>query len=457
MDNANDNVIELTSIEKASAAFLNIISSILDAAGPPFAPARETLKKLSQAASELDPGNVAGVATALEEASNELSRYFGIMSVPGRASAGATGPMMTVDAGLATVFIDMIHNVVSVRPDVYRVEVEALERLLRSGASLEEVLRRFLFLVVQIREDVWQDRTMAYKKIGETIKSLENTEKEYIGSLSQSQTHLSAAEANFTTALEDGLREMETVVATAPDEASGRDALQALAGQVGRLRQSLEQKKEADRDWLNSLASEKSRVEERLTQTHADYDKFVNYNREVREEIEYLKKASFRDPLTGILNRRAYDIRIEEVMAGFHVQGLDTCGIIVFDIDLFRDFNNTYGHLAGDRVLTYVARLTRDALEKSDLFYRYGGDEFVVLMPGAGLGTAAARAEKIRAKINAVKFKLSQNAHETAQVTLSLGVAEIKATDTKESFFNRADQAMYEAKQAGRNLVRTRL
>jgi diguanylate cyclase (GGDEF)-like protein len=97
--------------------------------------------------------------------------------------------------------------------------------------------------------------------------------------------------------------------------------------------------------------------------------------------------------------------------------------------------------------------MTRESLRSSDLVYRYGGDEFVIMMPNAGLAAAIGVAEKIRRNIDSVEFKLSKTTETTVKVTLSMGVAEIESLDHAESFFARADKAMYQAKSAGRNRV----
>ena len=126
---------------------------------------------------------------------------------------------------------------------------------------------------------------------------------------------------------------------------------------------------------------------------------------------------------------------------------------MVFDIDRFRDFNNTYGHLAGDRVLTHVARVTSETLRSDDLFFRYGGDEFAIIMPNAILKMALKVAEKVRLALSAVEFKVFKNSSQLVRVTVSMGVTEIAKNDDPALIFGRADQALYEAKKAGRNRV----
>lgn len=253
--------------------------------------------------------------------------------------------------------------------------------------------------------------------------------------------------------MEDGLMEIGTLVS--PD--TGCTDLEQLCVQisdrVGKLHTCLQRKKQADLARMTALDSEKKTAEKRLLKSRRDYDDFMRQSHEMLKEIETLKAVSLHDPLTEVYNRRAYDNQLPKTLAAFKSKGLKACSLVVFDIDNFREFNNTYGHLAGDRVLAYVARLTRESLRSDDLIFRYGGDEFVILMPNANLEAAMKVAEKVRLNITSVEFKLFKNSDVTVRVTVSMGVAEVNLEDDPGSFFSRADQAMYTSKSRGRNRV----
>ena len=110
---------------------------------------------------------------------------------------------------------------------------------------------------------------------------------------------------------------------------------------------------------------------------------------------------------------------------------------------------------AGDKILTYVARFTTQSLRKDDLLFRYGGDEFVILLTEADLKSATKIAEKIREGVHGVEFKIFKGSDKTARVGLSMGVAEAKPEDDPKTLFSRADKALYQAKEKGRNQVCT--
>ncbi len=160
---------------------------------------------------------------------------------------------------------------------------------------------------------------------------------------------------------------------------------------------------------------------------------------DARAEIHQVRNAADTDPLTGLLNRRGFD----------RCRGKGTSGSIIFlDIDDFKTVNDALGHDVGDLVLSATADLLRSVLRQGELVARFGGEEFVVFLPGMDLETAEQIAERIRAS---AEFTLST---ELGRVTLSAGVAEQTAGQSFAEALNRADDALYTAKRSGRNRVR---
>jgi diguanylate cyclase len=158
------------------------------------------------------------------------------------------------------------------------------------------------------------------------------------------------------------------------------------------------------------------------------------------------------DPLTRLANRRAFDSKAESALA----PGLNPTGdyaVIMIDIDHFKQVNDTYGHHIGDTVLAHIADTIRDAVRKTDIVARFGGEEIAVLLPGVDSEHATAIAEMIRQRIEAQQFPM-QNGF--MQVTISAGTAgsNIASTDIP-SALRAADSALYIAKRTGRNKVET--
>lgn len=167
------------------------------------------------------------------------------------------------------------------------------------------------------------------------------------------------------------------------------------------------------------------------------------YQAYVREQL-----LARTDTLTGINNRRYFfEVAVHEFNAA--VRYGHPLSAIMFDIDHFKELNDTYGHQAGDDMLRSLAQLARQHLRDADILARYGGEEFVILLPYTKLKQACLVAERIREKVST--FRLAVNGAEIG-ITLSLGVAEFdEQTDSLDKLIQRADQAMYEAKSGGRN------
>ncbi len=162
----------------------------------------------------------------------------------------------------------------------------------------------------------------------------------------------------------------------------------------------------------------------------------------VAMELDYRRKAVI-DPLTGCLNRSSMEIRMDE-LEHQAVQSGDHIGVIAIDIDHFKSVNDRFGHSVGDEVLQEVAYAIRRNLRRFELLYRTGGEEFVLLLPGANLEVSHALGEKIRTAVE--EEDLSVGA-----VTISLGVAAEQAPSDLEALVEQADQNLLRAKRAGRN------
>jgi len=157
------------------------------------------------------------------------------------------------------------------------------------------------------------------------------------------------------------------------------------------------------------------------------------------------------DELTHLLNRRFGMRRLAEEFSRSVRHGVPV-SVLMLDIDRFKDFNDTYGHDAGDAVLVAVSRVIEDSVRSGDIACRYGGEELVIVTPGMGLNDAAAMAERIRRVVASTKVKWGK---QSLSVTVSVGAASwpVVRASTPEELVSFADQAMYEAKHGGRNRV----
>ncbi len=165
-----------------------------------------------------------------------------------------------------------------------------------------------------------------------------------------------------------------------------------------------------------------------------------------------LYESAVRDPLTGAFNKRYFSERIEEEFAAAE-RRTRSLSLLVIDLDHFKTINDTYGHDVGDRVLTDVARTIQGRLRREEVFARYGGDEFVLLMRETSLAEAMNGGERIRALVETNPVELEDK--RVVPVTASVGVASTDGAwhSSAMRLFIRADRVLYKAKRAGRNTV----
>lgn len=172
--------------------------------------------------------------------------------------------------------------------------------------------------------------------------------------------------------------------------------------------------------------------------------------RQLESANTQLRKLALRDGLTGLLNRRYWEECLEREFAR-HIRYQSPASLVMFDIDHFKHFNDTYGHQLGDEVIREVSRMTKEFARETDFAGRYGGEEFVVLLPDTPLDGAMQFAERLR---GAVERLTIEHADEILKVTISLGVAELSDhMAAHPQLIEAADKALYQSKEQGRNCI----
>ena len=166
------------------------------------------------------------------------------------------------------------------------------------------------------------------------------------------------------------------------------------------------------------------------------------------EMMEKLQKLAITDGLTDLNNSRHFYSQLEQEV-GRSNRYEHPLGLLLLDIDLFKDYNDTFGHLEGDKVLQEIGKIITACLRRMDTAYRYGGEEFTILLPETKAAEAITVAERIRIGISNLKFKPVSG--KQVSITVSIGVTEYIKDESISDFVQRADKAMYLSKKEGRN------
>jgi diguanylate cyclase len=225
------------------------------------------------------------------------------------------------------------------------------------------------------------------------------------------------------------------------------DLKSAVQGQLSTILSSMDQFKEMKRQQQHQSSEHSRQLEERIHAMEAE-------SRELRLHLAQQEQLASRDALTELPNRAAYDRRVRQevdVWRDAVDQGSNTglC-LVVADVDHFKHINDNYGHLAGDKVLRILAKEISARVRQTDFVARYGGEEFVVLLNNIALVDAEKLMNNVRQKIEKCPFHFKEK---QVQITMSFGIAEFARNDMPETAFERADKALYRAKQGGRNRV----
>ncbi|WP_213878149.1 GGDEF domain-containing protein [Pseudomonas sp. dw_358] len=252
----------------------------------------------------------------------------------------------------------------------------------------------------------------------------------------------------------------------ADNRSAARELDTQLREQVGGLQSSMEGATDVDslkkvlenrlEDLLGTMDKHQQQRDQReqeiAAQLHGLSERVISMEREAqdyREHLEEQRQKALIDPLTGLPNRAAWSERLEAEIASqeAHDKGL-LVGIL--DLDHFKTINDSYGHLAGDKVLKIIATQLRKRLRPEDFIARFGGEEFVLLMPATQLAEGAAWLEGLRATVAACPFHFKG---QRVSITASMGVTAFKVGENSDMVLKRADQALYRAKDNGRNRI----
>lgn len=299
---------------------------------------------------------------------------------------------------------------------------------------LSDVRLQLLDLLEQYRNFHEGERTRLEEVIKELISTLAEIEKNVVAGLVESHKEAMAGNAEFADQVQGQMAGMQEVA-----QLRDLDAVrQAITGKTERMRVIIEAKREADAELSASFEAKVRHLESQLHNAN--------------HQLSSMTERVYHDPfLDSVYNRLAFNEKLNQELARFG-RYHHAVSLILFDMDRFKLVNDTYGHRAGDQALRTVVARVKPILREPDVFARFGGDEFALILPNTPLHGAVTVAERLRMVVGSVSFPYEG---QELQISLSIGVATARAGDILETLLERADQALYFAKERGRNQVRT--
>jgi len=286
-----------------------------------------------------------------------------------------------------------------------------------------------------------------------TLDILQSNQQDFVGELNDElydrffgQKRISAAVHNSSVRVEGLLQQILATLGTAgADSARYEDSLQDFQDSMapGVPAADLQQMVANILLETQRMAAHNQALEQHLNRSAGEMET-------LRQDLVNTRKEAMTDALTGIANRKYFDVMLRETAAASMETG-EAMSLLLVDIDHFKNFNDRYGHQAGDQVLAIVAHSLTDSIKGQDTVARYGGEEFGIILPRTELIGATALAEQICTTMAGRHVRRKSTAEDFGVVTLSIGVAEYRLGEPLSALIDRADAALYRAKSAGRN------
>lgn len=323
-------------------------------------------------------------------------------------------------------------------PERHRPQAEAMRDRLKNGLNWYEllpILDDLATLMLAITDSGQHEFEAYLQQLNERLEAFQSN----LQAASEGHADNSSAARAMDTQIREQVDGLQNSVQEAADLDDLKQVLENhLEGLLGTMDQHQKQRDAREQEVAGRLKSLAERV------AHMEQEA-LGY----REHLEEQRQKALIDPLTGLPNRAAWTERLEHEIAQWQQHG-NTLSLAMLDLDHFKRINDNYGHLAGDKVLKIIATVLRKRLRGSDFIARFGGEEFVLLLPATPPAVGAKLLETLRASIEACPFHFKG---ERVTITVSMGLAAFRPGEHSDLVLKRADQALYRAKNAGRNRV----
>ncbi len=323
-------------------------------------------------------------------------------------------------------------------PEGHRPQAEAMRERLAHGLNWYELLPILddLAVLMLAVTDSGQHEFEAYlKQLNERLEAFQG----HLQVASEGHADSRSAARELDTQIREQVDGLQSSVQDAADLDSLKQVLEShLEGLLGTMDEHRQQRDQREQE----VAARLQGLAERVANMEQEAQGY-------REHLEIQRQKALIDPLTGLPNRAAWSERLDHEVNAWHQRG-NSLSLAMLDLDHFKRINDGYGHLAGDKVLKIIANVLRKRLRPTDFIARFGGEEFVLLMPDSALADALAVGDVLRVAIEACPFHFKG---EPVTITVSMGVAQFQPGERSDLVLKRADEALYRAKAAGRNRV----
>lgn len=292
---------------------------------------------------------------------------------------------------------------------------------------IDEIVSAYGMIPLTKAEDLFREHVSSTGDIETALHRMKDSFEQMVSGIDHDLNATLAGTRSFSTLLDECNRDLRGTATT------GGSNVDDIFGTLDKLLQG-----------STAMQQNTSRFEQRLTAANEEI-------RRLRSELETLRQDAMNDELTGVFNRKAFDIELAQFLN--HGDHGPSIHLAMLDIDHFKQFNDRFGHMVGDRVLGLVGKQLNAAARVGVSVYRYGGEEFALIFCGGGFEQAVQFVENLRTTIGNLVLRDTRSGERLSGITVSIGIASRHRGETAEQLLERADIALYRAKESGRNRV----
>ena len=320
--------------------------------------------------------------------------------------------------------------------DEATVEIKRIKSIISESDNLGSLLDTAINIITVVVKNINKERESAQSFLSSLNQTIEELHKSIVAT-SKHSTSMGTEFENLNKSIKSKIESLNEKTQSATSISSLKELVD---NELKSLTQDFMAKEKLEREDREILVSSFNEINGRIGTLET---KLTKYKKRLNDQ----RFKSLLDGLTKLPNRAAFDERYNHEMHLFNVQESNVT-LVVIDVDHFKSINDRFGHTAGDITLQVIAKALQKSIRKSDFIARYGGEEFVLLMSETTVDNAVAPLEKLRKVIKNIPFKFKDK---QIEITISVGATQLKKGDTPIKAFDRADDALYEAKNTGRD------